>query len=420
MRPSNNEVTRPSSSEAILISSLLNTSSVEVAASLGITPDMFAGYQSEYLWILSYRARYGEDPSPEALKHKFPGFPHSDVEEIRYAADEVKNDHLRRKMVAAIKIAADQLNEGDIEEAYLALTSFTPPTAISIPMTNALLDERFLESYNEPIDALPVPWKTLQALTGGIRGGDLWYMAARLSQGKSWNCGVMARDLLLDPHKYRVGFYSLEMSELQVQVRMHVLLGASLGIKVDHKKMRDRQFDIDEYRKLVRAIREQVPGELYVFDQAKGKISPATLSSQVDQYDVVIVDYIGLMASATGGRAIDDWRAMATISNMLKEIAQAKNVPIIAAAQINREGDNNDWRPPKTKNLSQSDALGQDADVVITHKQYSRTTQIMGLDKNRHGEAQRYWWTKFQPNDGIFDEITRDRADDIRSNEDDE
>lgn len=405
---------RPSP-EVLLISSLVNTGQVEQGEAAGVSPEMLDGYQSEYRWLLAYRSRYGQEPSVPAFLSSFPDFPLvGDACDIHFAADELRHADARRRLKTAVRDAARHISEGDLEQAMLAVASFTPP-GVAHPISNSLVDTAFLDDYDTPVKTLPVPWHSLRAQVGGLRAGDLWIVAARTGQGKSWTLGCMIRDLMLAG--YRVGLYSLEMPERQVQIRMHVLLGRALGLSVDHVAMRDRVYDRTAYHHLMAQIKERVPGSLYIHDTARGRVSPSTLAAQASNFDVAFVDYAGLMVSPLGNRAVEDWRQMASISNMLKEAAVGKDIPVVAAAQINREGETNSWRPPRTKNLSQSDALGQDADVVITHRQYSRSTMVYLLDKNRHGESEHFFWTQFKPNTGMFNEITRDEADDIRDRE---
>jgi replicative DNA helicase len=216
-----------------------------------------------------------------------------------------------------------------------------------------------------------------------------------------------------------VMFYSLEMSAIQMQVRMHVLLGRRLGVPVDHAAMRDKIYDKHNYRKLIETLQSNVSGKLLIADSSIAKVSPIHVASTAKDHDIVFVDYAGLMHSGTGGRAVDDWRAMASISNQLKEVAISTKTRIIAAAQINRSGDSGqvttkDWRPPNTKYLSQSDALGQDADVVITQRLYGKTAVVYSLEKNRHGASGNVWFSEFDPNHGKFNEIPKAKADQLR------
>lgn len=144
-----------------------------------------------------------------------------------------------------------------------------------------------------------------------------------------------------------------------------------------------------------------------------GRVSPGVVANRAQDYDLNIVDYVGLMYTDDGRPAIKDWREMAEISNQLKEIALSKSARIIGASQINREGDTHGRRPPRLKTLAQSDHLGNDGDVVLTMKRYGLAT-VLSAEKNRHGEAERLFYTNFLPNDGDFREIDADTAEERR------
>ena len=85
----------------------------------------------------------------------------------------------------------------------------------------------------------------------------------------------------------------------------------------------------------------------------------------------------------------------------------------MCAAQINRDGETGS-APPKVKNLAQSDALGQDGDVVLTmrSKPHNVATHF-SLEKNRHGASGIPFYTTFDPDHGQFVEVTGDHADDL-------
>lgn len=404
---------RPSA-EALLINALINTGDALGAEVAGITPEMLLGYQTEYRWLLNYNQIYGKCPSQESIQHKFPAFPLTDHQDVPYLLEEVRYAYTKQQMVRVVKNAANFLQEGDLDEAMLTIAGFTPPQ-LSQPLRNALHDESFFDTYHESIDSIRMPWMTLDRITGGMREGDLWYVAARLGQGKTWTLGSVICDALLQGRD--VALYSLEMPEAQVRTRMHVMLGARLGFDVDHVSMRDRVYDIGQYRKIMAAIKSEVSGQLFIKDSSSGRISPVTIQGLANQAELHVVDYVGLMSSSSGARAIDDWRHQASISNQLKEVALSKNTRILSAAQINRDGDNAGKHPPKVKNLAGSDALGQDADVVIAHKRYSKTAMVYNIEKSRHGEGDVEFWTKFEPNTGDFTEISQDAADDRREME---
>ena len=128
------------------------------------------------------------------------------------------------------------------------------------------------------------------------------------------------------------------------------------------------------------------------------------------------MDYLGLVSLANGTRAIEDWRVMANISNQFKETCIASGLPIAAAAQINREGARGQDLP-SLRTVAQSDAIAQDADVFVTMRRMGPAMKY-GLMKNRHGMSDLQFYSRFDPDEGRFEEITRDQAEQLRDDED--
>lgn len=405
MRPSN---------EALLISSLINTGSATAAVALGVEPEMLYGYQPEYRWVLNYAQAYGTCPTPETLRHKFPDFPHTDAHDVGFYVDEVLYGYRKRQAVMAVQAAARLLSEDDLDEALLALSTAHTAMPARTALTNVLSDDSFFATYDQQIQSLSVPWLTLANVTGGIRPGDYWTLAARYGHGKSWMLGwIIAHALMAGQN---VLFYSLEMPQAQVLTRIHVMLGALLGYETDHVAMRDRVYDVIQYRKIYDAINERVHGQLFIRDS--GKVTSARIAAECPAADLTVIDYLGLMYTNTGMASIGDWRNAATISNQIKETALSTGSRILVAAQINREGDTNSKLPPRSKTLSQSDAIGQDSDVILMMKRYADSAMAVLIDKNRHGADNIHFFTNYKPNVGHFEEISAETADDRRYDED--
>ena len=116
---------RPTS-EAHLISALLNTQTVDDAAAYGITADMFVTHQPEFRWVQSHSKIYGTDPSAEALHSRFPDFPLTTAVDTAFFCDEVRQDHTKRTFVQVIKDAAYKVQQGDLEEAKAIFQSTAP------------------------------------------------------------------------------------------------------------------------------------------------------------------------------------------------------------------------------------------------------------------------------------------------------
>jgi len=167
--------------------------------------------------------------------------------------------------------------------------------------------------------------------------------------------------------------------------------------------------DREALKRTLDSIKDRMSGTFDVVDPSHGRVTTNVVREHMDECDLLIVDHAGLLITADGRRAIDDWRAMALISNMLKEYALETSVPVVAGAQLNRTADTASPRPPKLSQLAQSDALGQDADVVVTMKRLSKHVMVQSAEKVREGEGM-LWYSKFDPSKADFGEMKKDAA----------
>jgi hypothetical protein len=404
--------------ETLLVSALINSGDASAANQYQITPDKLVGHRDVLNWVMDYQGRWGHVPTEEHLKVAFPGFPLSEEEDDpRWSAAEILESYYNREALKAIMAAGKLLKEGKTGQAVSLMQAVTYSTNFKIPRSIAETDS-FLTDYVKPeANRINVTWDTLQRHTNGIGPGELWYLPARPMQGKSHFLVEMATDAYMMGHS--VMLVSLEMTRQQCQVRFHATAGHKVGWgdKVDAMAMLRRQYPIEDYRALLERIHQERIGNgvLDIHDLSEGFASPATIARYASDYDLVLIDYVGLMRGDSGSRSIDDWREAAKISNALKEIAMSRNCRIVAATQINREGDNHHaWMPPKLRHLSQTDALAQDGDVVVTLRNFGRMSRIFSIEKNRHGESSRLFFTNFDPNVGNFTEIPRAEADQLR------
>lgn len=405
--------------ETLLISSILNTGDVYLGSSFGIKPEHFFGYQEHYRWVLHYYQQYGTCPTATELLTSFPNFPHDEEQnEARWAATEVKREYSRKDMRNRLIKASDFVRKNNIEDAFGVFEDLALDVVAQRP-ENVLVDPAFLDDYDAPKEKrVPVPWPTLQRYTNGIGPGELWYFAARQGRGKSSYLIDMAVNAAMAGHSTVI--YSLEMTKRQTQVRAHAALGHRLGIKVNANAMLHRTWDPLAYKHLLGQIEERVPGSIMIHEVSMGMVTPAVIEARCGDYDLNIVDYAGLMRTNDGQPVIRDHRLMAEVSNMLKATALGKKTRIVAAAQINREGVGvgpNKWKPPQLHTLAQSDHLGNDGDVVVTMNRFGKGVAVQSIEKNRHGESDVYFYTKYDANHGDFAEVDRDEAEDIKERE---
>jgi replicative DNA helicase len=412
--------------EVLLISSLLNTNEALAGESQGLTPNYFHEYRAEYEWVTDYFLKYKRTPSLEAFKNVFPDFQVVGEKDTKHSADRVKENHLNADLAVLIRETSALLRAGETYAAqdFLAGKVLKLESHRNIKHASASIADLSDEIMSYAIDrdnsetsrSVPFAHPTLQNATQGMDEGDLCIKAARLGQGKTWSLVDDAVAAILNGNN--VLYYSLEMNKRQMAFRFHTVLSNILGYGFTHDMIsKGMGLDLIAYKQFLGELPDRIPGSLYISDTSRGLVTPLTIAAEISRRepDLVIVDYMTLLGSSNGQRCTEGWQVVASTVGELKEVATQFGTPILAAAQINREGDSRGhWRPPKAVHLAQSDSLGQDADYVITMKRFSLGTMVYSLEKNRHGQADFLYFTRFNPNKGDFAEIPKNEAEAIK------
>lgn len=390
-----------------MISALLNNADVHQATKYGISERHFRGFANEYQWLLSYEKTYGSPPSQDAFFHQFPDFPFRDHKDVRYAADEMHRDYAQASFHEMVVEASELNARGDVRGAFEALQKHHYTQTSATP-TNIVNSTAFLETEEIAPHGIGLPWETPQLDTDGIGPGQFWVLAARLNQGKSALLCAIAAHAVLQGKK--VIYYSLEMTEAELRTRVHVLLNAARDEGwLKAMDIKRRTVDKKRYIEFVESLGDL--GRIDVHTPKDGPVSPAVIASRAEEYDLAVVDYLTLMTTDSGDPVSSDWRTLTQVTNRIKQVCLAVGTPVLAASQINREGESGD-NPPSVSKLAQGDSIGQDADVVITARlRNTRNVAVASLEKNRHGPAGAKWFMKFSVNDGVFEEISEERAD---------
>lgn len=389
--------------EVLVISALLDSGRFD-PAEVALTEEHLSCYQPVWLFCSEYHTAEGKAPPLDLVRRKFPDFPYLKGIGLHWAADELHRASRMRTMRRVMQASIAALNAGDHDTAHQLLSEVSA-TRGSAPLTGLSVFDTAMAEEDPLRVGLPMPWPTLMRISSGIVRGELWYLGARTGQGKSWVCASMAVSAM--EAGARVRYVSLEMPAKAINKRVLRLLA-----RKDPELRRllfTRGGTFEDRRKAQELLRSRVPGEIDTIDPSMQRITSTTIDEIARDVDLVVIDHMGLMSDATGRRSIEDWRVAATISNVAKETTLKRNVPILGAVQINREGDNNGPNPPKISHLAQTTALEQDADVVITMKQRSPSVVIYSAEKVRESVSTK-WYSQFDPASGDFSEISKDQA----------
>jgi hypothetical protein len=396
------------SPEALLISAFLSQG-VFNPEKHHVTSDDIDGWGKLWEFCHDYQAKAGTTPPPGLVSSMFPEFtPTADVD-VSWAAAKVRNAAALRNLRHRSRQMLMAVNDEDVDGAFSAMEGLQRPRGHRKDPVSVFDHSVLAEDFE--VSKIEVPFPTLQrASKGGIAPSEYWVLAARLGTGKT-HIGLefMARAAMAGVH---CAIASYEMPSKQVNQR---LIRKMAGRDASLLRMLDSEDEM-ERKKGMDATRERVPGDVHVYDPSHGQINTTTFVRELSgDYEFVMLDHLGLMQNAEGKRAIDDWRVQAWISNVVRETTLASSTPILALAQVNRtaESSPNSTRAPKASELSQSDAIGQDADAVITMKRLSKRVTRYEAVKLREG-PNASWYSRFEPERNRFDEISKESADELR------
>ena len=237
-----------------------------------------------------------------------------------------------------------------------------------------------MHANNEEIDwIIPTGFVDLDNMyDGGIEKQDFVIVAGRPGTGKSSFLLTMARHVALTCKK-RVLFCGLEMGNIQTVGR---LVSMETGIpygRITRGKLQEREWPIFthaietldgiplELNDMPSITVNQIRQTFRKIEATKGKV------------DLVMVDYLQL-AGADGDYKIRE-QEVSSISRGLKMMAKEFDIPVVAAAQLSREGAKQN-RKPILSDLRECGSLEQDCDSVwFLHQSAERTQKDM--DNNR-------------------------------------
>lgn len=400
----------PTSPEALLISAFINSGQFN-PEEYHVSSDDIAGWGKLWAFCREYQQKAGAAPSPLLVSKMFPEFVIMPDVNTAWAADKVRVAASMRDLRFRSRAILAALNDEDLEGAFGAIEGAVRPRGHRKEPISVFDHSSITEEFQ--VTRIEVPFQTLQrASKGGIGPGEFWVVAARLGQGKT-HVGLefLARAAKIG---YRCAVGAYEMPAKQVNAR---LIRKLAGRDSDMLKLLDSEEERDR-KKAIDAIKERVPGTVEVFDPSHGRINTVGFATELCRdYDLVMLDHLGLMQNNEGKRAIDDWRIQSWISNSLREVTLSTETPVLALAQVNRQGEHSGSnKPPKASELSQADAIGQDADVVITMKRPSKRLMRYEAVKLREGPNVG-WFTRFEPERNRFEEISKEIAREIEIND---
>lgn len=203
----------------------------------------------------------------------------------------------------------------------------------------------------------------IDAHIGSMEPGNLVIIAGRPSHGKS----ALACTIAINAARAgkRVLWFTMEMDAVETARRIVSQISG-----IDNRKFKTRALQgmtEDERGRYIAAYEKVARMGLHVSDVTNQTPLDIWRTAQgvkaVDGLDLIIIDYIGLM-SAGSRKKENRVQEVSYITRMLKNMAGALQVPVLALSQLNRANDKEN-RMPRLSDLRDSGSIEQDANVVM-------------------------------------------------------
>lgn len=289
---------------------------------------------------------------------------------IDYQLGILRDYAARRKIIAAadrMRAAAQDVTQ-DADDALATAgaavldidlagknDSIQPASAM---MSEALAElQRSVDQRGKPRGLL-TGYKTFDLWTGGLREGQMVLVAGRPAMGKSALL-VNIADRLVN-RGVPVLLFSLEMLRLELIQRI-----ICARCSFDSTRLKLGDIDAPEMRRLQHEHMRLAGQPLFIDDQGGLSImdirSRARRAVKKHGVKVILVDYLQLLSAKNAQSRENE---VGFVSRGLKSMAMELKVPVLAAAQLNRQAESRGDNRPKMADLRDSGQIEADADIV--------------------------------------------------------
>lgn len=204
-------------------------------------------------------------------------------------------------------------------------------------------------------------FKDLDDALAGMQDSNLLILAARPGVGKTSLALNVAQHAAVE-NKIPVGFFSLEMSNLELVDRLLVSQA-----NIDAWKMKTGNLKEQEFTALSEAMGVLADAPIYIDDTPGASIAEMRTKARRLQIEhgvkLIVMDYLQL--AHAGGKYDSRVQEVGAISQGLKNIARELKVPVLALSQLSRAIEQRGTKVPQLSDLRESGSIEQDADVVM-------------------------------------------------------
>ena len=280
---------------------------------------------------------------------------------------QIQNDFKVRSLTEINARLPDALESKDVNEVISGLhkaleklvTDVSSPDVSKLSETVEETLKKILERRANPgIRGISTGIADIDNMTSGFNPGDVWYIGARPSHGKSaW---LIKTSLEVAKRGNGVLIFNREMGTDDINER---ILSIVSGVPLQNIRLgtmtEEQVAPLERAKKVV----EKMP--IYVDNNFTRGIDYiiATIRKYHQLYDIKVVgiDYIQLIVE----RTTESTHLLGAASRALKLLANELGITIVILSQMNRKVEDREDKRPLMADLRQSGNLEEDADIMV-------------------------------------------------------
>ena len=361
-----------------LLSKIMSRNDMTVLIDRQITPDMFYDERAReaYRFVYDHRKKYDELPSLDLFETEHPDIRLGHAPEaVGYYVDKLLENYVRMEASDAILAHADKIMRDPLDglesarDALAHIDLRVNPTEDIDMQTNAAVDDAIAEYEElenmEGLSGYAFPWDTLNEGTRGLHEGELLSVVARPNVGKTMLAVKIAS--YFQEQGLNVLINTREMPAKQMRRRW---MGAHF--RLPYKELRSGLLPEGHKKRMIQGLKDYAKNKLssviHGKDRTHGKLyitecaTVEQLRSKVKRLkpDVWVADGAYLFRN----KQKDQWAIVTENSRELKQLCLDLKVPGVATWQFGRGSDSKKMEGG-LEDIGMSDAIGQDADVVL-------------------------------------------------------
>ncbi|MFF8283360.1 DnaB-like helicase C-terminal domain-containing protein [Streptomyces albus] len=338
----------------------------------GITVEHFLDPECRKVFqsILTFRADFGESPTPEVIHRDHPRFPFTEELSgpVDYLIRELHEQRRRTIIDLGMGAVGEALDKGGSEAALpllramlaQATTTTASPREIDYAATGAQRLEGYRQARDNPEELLGIPtgFRFLDQVTLGIQPQQMIVLTGLAKSCKTTVLLGMTRSAY--DYGAKPLLVSFEMPYAEIARRLDGFLA-----KVNPKKLQTGQLTAKEWRALEAALSNPLGEQPYIVTEDRaGAMTIGGIQTKIDQLSpsVVFIDGAYFLYDEIS-RESQTPLALTNISRGLKKLALTNDIPVVVTTQSlsHKVG----TKGLTVNSLGYTSAWGQDADLVV-------------------------------------------------------